>query len=100
MTKLRFDGFLAPHHPVVTMPVQVGGLVKLVMEVMERAPEKSLSTAEIYVQLPGREDIQQRQVYNLPYRRAATVATFLSIGEGKFTHRGLHAPAAEESTIR
>jgi hypothetical protein len=72
-------------------PAEVGDLVNLVMEVMKQAPEKALSTAEIYAQLPGRENIQQRQVYNLLYRRAAAGATFVSVGEGKFTLRDLGA---------
>jgi hypothetical protein len=82
-------------------PAEVGDLGNLVMEVMKKAPEKALSTAEIHAQLPDRENIQQRQVYNLLYRRAAAGATFVSVGEGKFTLRDLGATGGGgEQTIR
>jgi hypothetical protein len=78
-----------PASPPITniQPVEPRELVNLVVAVMKKAEGIPLSTAEIHAQLPESENIQQRQVYNLLYRRAAAGATFASVGEGKFALR-------------
>jgi hypothetical protein len=67
-----------------TPPVGKGKLVDLVIAVMKRAEGKPLSTPEIHAQLPANAGLQQRQIYNLLYRRAAAGTTFVPVGEGKF----------------
>lgn len=68
-------------------PVNPEKMADLVIAIMKRAEGNALSTAEIFAQLPENENIHQRQVYNLLYRRAAAGATFVSVGEGKFALR-------------
>jgi hypothetical protein len=72
---------------ITAKPLNPEKLVDLVIAIMKQAEGLALSTAEIFAQLPKSENIQQRQVYNLLYRRAAAGATFVSVGEGKFALR-------------
>jgi hypothetical protein len=69
-------------------PVNPEKLVDFIIAIMKQAEGKALSTAEIFAKLPESENVQQRQVYNLLYRRAAAGATFESVGDGKFALRG------------
>ena len=66
---------------------------------MKKEPEKAPSTAEIYAQLPARENIQRRQAYNLLYRRAAAGGTFVSIGEAKIRSSGLNGGACARDRV-